>query len=209
MKSLIVRSLVLFIGVLLLALTPYGEPLAQLSISPPLGCTEPSGGSCVTGGCDACTGTTCIRSVSGSLTVSVEDGLNCGNDYCPESDCDNPETLSATGRVTGTGVGSWEIAAVVCQGIFQCANPGIGCGRCERVDLDNNDPYQDLGEIECEISWDGDYQYHIWAVELDETECPDDCEDTDDNACNVNGDCNACLLNGYAHAASCCVTISS
>jgi len=209
MRPIIVRSLILIVGVLLLALTPSSEPLAQLSISPPLGCTEPSGGSCVTGGCDACTGTTCYTGTSGSLTVSVDDGLYCGNDYCPENDCDNPETLSATGKVTGTGIGNWEIKAVVCQGIFQCANPGIGCGRCELVELDYNAPYEVLSEIECEISWDGDYQYHIWAVDLDETECPDHCDDTDDNACNVNGDCNACILNGYAHAASCCVTIPS
>jgi len=209
MKPVIVRSLILTVGVLLLALTPYGEPLAQLSISPPLGCTEPSGGYCVTGGCNACTGTTCYTGVSGSLTVSVYDGLYCGDDYCPEDPCDNPETLSARGSVSMTGIGQWVDTAVVCQGIFQCANPGIGCGRCESVGLNWQDSSATLEPLECEFSWAGEYQYHIWAVDLDATECPDDCDDTDDNACNVNGDCNACSSNGYAHAASCCVTIPS
>jgi len=206
MKSLIVRSVILAIGVLLLALTPYGEPLAQLSISPPLGCVEDSGG-CATSGCDECVGTTCYWGAGGSLTVSVDDGLYCGDVYCPEVDCDNPETLSATGKVTGSGISNWSTTAVVCQGIFQCANPGIGCGRCETVDLDSGDSFEVLEPLECEFSWAGEYQYHIWAVSLDDTECPDDCDDTDDNACNVNGDCNACTLNSYAHAASCCVTI--
>jgi len=206
MRPIIVRSLILIVGVLLLALTPTGETLAQLSILPPLGCVEDSGG-CATGGCDACTGTYCSWGAGGTLTVSVDDGLYCGEDLCPEDDCDNPETLSATGKVTMSKIGTWDEEVVVCQGIFQCANPGIGCGRCEKVRLTSSSTFDVLVPLECEFSWAGEYQYHIWAVYLDKTECPDDCDDTDDNACNVNGDCNACTLNGYAHAASCCVTI--
>jgi len=211
MKSLTVRSLILVMGVVLLALIPAGQPLAQLSISPPLGCAEPSGGVCVTGGCEECVGSTCYWSngfQSGSLTVSVHSGLYCGEDECPEEDCDNPETLSARGSVTMTGAGTWDEPTVVCEGIFLCSNPGIGCGRCTNLDVDNNDSPVTLDLLECEVSWAGQWQYHIWAIHLDETECLNGCDDTDDNACNINGDCNACV-SGYAHAASCCVNIPS
>jgi hypothetical protein len=215
MKPLIVRSLILTVGVLLLALTPSGEPLAQLSISPPLGCVEDSGG-CSTGGCEACDGTTCLWTdglYTRRLAVSVEDGLYCTDDYCPQSDCDNPELLGGTGRVTMTEVGQnpdeWDNEVIVCEFIALCSNPGIGCGQCSQVTLDETTSSKTLTPLQCEVSWAGEYQYHIWAVVLDETECPLGCDENDDNACNVSGDCNACNQGAYAHAASCCGTVPS
>jgi len=215
MKSLIVRSLILAMGVVLLALIPASRPLAQLSISPPLGCTEDSASGCVTGGCEECVGTNCLWGSTywRVLSVSVEDGLYCGDVECPEEDCDNPETLSASGKVTmveyGVNPDTWENEVIVCEAIALCSNPGLGCGRCTQWTLDETDYFEELDPLECEVSWAGDWQYHIWAIVLDENECLPGCDDTDDNACNVSGDCNDCYLNQYAHAASCCVTIPS
>jgi hypothetical protein len=210
-RSLIVRSLILVVGVLLLALTPYGEPLAQLSTSPPMGCTEPSGGTCVIGGCEECDGPECSWSIngdSGGLVATVESGLYCTDEYCPTSECDNPELLSASGKVTMTrtsGNNGWDADVVVCEAIALCSNPGLGCGRCRVVELSggSSDSYTTT-DLECEVEWAGDWQYHIWAMVVDLSVCTDECAEEDENICSPLSDCNDCLLQGYAHAASCC-----
>jgi len=212
MRLLKVRSLVLIIGVLLLALTPTGEALAQLSVYPPMGCTEDSAGECVTGGCEACEGPECtwIGVGSRTLSASVETGLYCGDDYCPEDDCDNPETLYASGKVhieaTAPPPG-WSHYVIVCEAIALCSNPGIACVRCNEYEMDTSTTDVEPGTLECEVSWDGDWQYHIWAVILDESECPDGCDENDANVCSPVSDCNECYQDSYAHAASCCISI--
>lgn len=206
------------VAAMLFVVVPAQVAHAQLSIDPPLGCASPSDGDCASGGCDACEGSTC-GFVSGievfTLSASIEEGLSCDgtmNDECVDTGCDDPDTLRAKGSVTMTqlqGGTPWSHDVIVCEASFLCSNPTEACVRCTDKTLTDTAPTFTTLDLECDdIEHDsGQWQYQIWAVVLDGSACPSGCDSTTENACDPDSDCNACSNKGFAHAASCCLTL--
>lgn len=133
------------------------------------------------------------------------------HDTC-QTDCTNTDTLRATGSVTLArtyGNQSWSERVAVCEGIFLCSNPTSACVRCSEYTLSGSaTPHTEiLPEFVCEDAPDGQWQYMIWAVVLDTTECPSECDQGDQHACDPDSDCNACYNKEFALAGSCCITI--
>jgi len=178
-----------------------------------VGCQSLDAGDCATGGCGECSGPTCVLdSPSGTIDVSVVEGLKCGGemDECEDANCNSPsDSLSAKGhvKVTHTGTPPSGTKYVVCEAITKCSFPQtLACGRCEVIDADTDpEPDRDLAPLECEDVSSGQYQYIITAYATTRTDC-DECSEFPCSARNFE-DCNECDSDVEARAASCCLTI--